>query len=70
MENPKEGLDDKFKEISHSNEQTEIENRRVNILGFGLRSGFQDVTPKAETEGIIQSFILFASKDTIKKMKK
>lgn len=38
MENPKEGLDDKFKEISHSNEQTEIENRRVNIRKFKSQS--------------------------------
>ena len=46
------------------------ENRRANLLGFGLGSGFQDITPKAETEEIIKSFMLFASKDTIKKMKR
>lgn len=38
MENPKEGLDDKFKEISHSNVQIEIENRRVNIRKFKSHS--------------------------------
>lgn len=38
MENLKEGLDDKFKEISHNNEQTEIENRRVNIRKFKSQS--------------------------------
>lgn len=38
MENLKEGLDDKFKEISHNNEQTEIENRRVNIRKFKNQS--------------------------------
>ena len=38
MEDLKEGLDDKFKEISHNNEQTEIENRRVNIRKFKSQS--------------------------------